>query len=85
MNDSNVFFMIDATPKESRPVRLFSLTENYLPKVRTPAQARINDVNPKPNSNNPQFVKNWIAIHDEKFPDYNAIAAAWERGEKHTI
>lgn len=31
--------------------------------VRTPIQVRIDDVFPRPNSNNPKFIENWITIN----------------------
>jgi molybdopterin-binding protein len=52
--------------------------------VRTPVQARMNTANPIPNSNNPDFIKNWILPFDNKFPDYMGIAEAWEKGEKYS-
>ena len=33
--------------------------------VRTPIQVRIDDVNPTPNSHNPEFVENWINRNEE--------------------
>ncbi|CDF79496.1 nucleotidyltransferase [Formosa agariphila KMM 3901] len=51
--------------------------------VRTPVQARMNNANPRPNSNNPKFVENWTADLDENFPNYVKIAEAWEKGEKY--
>ena len=32
--------------------------------VRTPVQARIADVNPTPNSNNPKYIENWLTSND---------------------
>ena len=52
--------------------------------VRTPVQARINNANPRPNSNNPKFIENWTADLDENFPNYVKIAEAWEKGDKYT-
>lgn len=51
--------------------------------VRTPVQARMNNANPRPNSNNPKFVKNWTMDLPENFPSYTKIAEAWEKGEKY--
>jgi DNA helicase HerA-like ATPase len=51
--------------------------------VRTPVQARMNNANPRPNSNNPKFIENWTADLDENFPNYVKIAEAWEKGEKY--
>ena len=33
--------------------------------VRTPIQVRIDDVNPTPNSHNPEYIKNWITINKD--------------------
>lgn len=51
--------------------------------VRTPVQAKINTANPRPNSNNPKFVENWLIELPENFPNYERIAEAWEKGEKY--
>jgi len=51
--------------------------------VRTPVQAKMNTANPIPNSNNPDFIENWILPFDNKIPDYMGIAEAWEKGEKY--
>lgn len=53
--------------------------------VRTPVQARMNTAEPRPNSNNPEFIENWTMDYNAKFPDYNGIASAWEKGEKYVI
>ncbi|OFX25763.1 MAG: hypothetical protein A2033_15040, partial [Bacteroidetes bacterium GWA2_31_9] len=50
--------------------------------VRTPVQMKVNTVNPKPNSENPEFVNNWIKDTKIDFPDYKKIASKWEKGEK---
>lgn len=50
--------------------------------VRTPAQVKIRTVSPTPNSNNPEFIKNWIEEEQEGFPDYRGIVEAWKKGEK---
>jgi hypothetical protein len=52
--------------------------------VRSPVQARINNADPTPNSNDPKFVANWLVDQAGNFPDYTGIAAAWEKGEKYT-
>lgn len=51
--------------------------------VRTPVQARMNNANPRPNSNNPKFIENWTMDLPEHFPNYEKIAEAWEKGEKY--
>lgn len=51
--------------------------------VRTPVQARMNNANPRPNSNNPKFVENWTRDLAQNFPDYIGITRAWEKGEKY--
>lgn len=53
--------------------------------VRTPVQARMNTANPRPNSNNPEFIENWTKENEKDFPDYKGIAEAWEKGEKYTL
>uniref|UniRef100_A0AB33JDS3 ATP-binding protein n=1 Tax=Prevotella sp. GTC17262 TaxID=3236797 RepID=A0AB33JDS3_9BACT len=50
--------------------------------VRTPVQVRMNTANPKPNSNNPKFIENWLKNPSDAFPAYKDIAKAWEKGEK---
>ena len=48
--------------------------------VRTPIVARMNDANPRPNSNNPSFVENWLK---DDVADYEAVAKKWtEQNEK---
>ena len=42
--------------------------------VRTPIVARVNDAKPRPNSNNPEFVSNWL---NEEFADYQTVAKKW--------
>ena len=51
--------------------------------VRTPVQVRIDDVDPTPNSHNPQFIENWIKVND-KIPEslYNDVCEKWIGGEK---
>ncbi|MGL1889817.1 MAG: DUF87 domain-containing protein [Reichenbachiella sp.] len=51
--------------------------------VRTPVQARMNNANPRPNSNNPKFIENWTKDLPENFPNYEKITEAWEKGEKY--
>lgn len=51
--------------------------------VRTPVQAKMNNASPLPNSNNPEFVANWLEDKGDDFPDYKGIANAWEKGEKY--
>ncbi|PCE64957.1 ATP-binding protein [Sediminicola luteus] len=51
--------------------------------VRTPVQARMNNADPRPNSNNPKFVENWTMDSPVDFPNYKKIAEAWEKGEKY--
>lgn len=51
--------------------------------VRTPVQAKMNTANPRPNSNNPKFIKNWTMDLPEDFPNYKKIAESWEKGEKY--
>ncbi|WP_439484310.1 ATP-binding protein [Cyclobacterium plantarum] len=51
--------------------------------VRTPVQARMNNANPRPNSNNPKFMENWTMDLPKDFPNYLKIAEAWEKGEKY--
>lgn len=47
--------------------------------VRTPIVAKMNDANPRPNSNNPSFVDNWLK---ELSADYDGVAKKWiERDE----
>lgn len=53
--------------------------------VRTPVQARMNNANPRPNSNNPKFIENWTMDLPKDFPNYTKIAKAWEKGEKYNL
>jgi uncharacterized protein len=50
--------------------------------VRTPVQAKMNNAHPRPNSNNPKFIKNWTEDLPKEFPNYLGITEAWEKGEK---
>lgn len=47
--------------------------------VRTPIVARMNDANPKPNSNNPEFINNWMK---EDVADYEVVTKRWLEQEK---
>lgn len=42
--------------------------------VRTPIVARMNDANPRPNSNNPEFISNWLK---EDVADYEGVVIKW--------
>lgn len=42
--------------------------------VRTPIVARMNDANPRPNSNNPSFIDNWL---NDVTADYERVAKKW--------
>lgn len=44
--------------------------------VRTPIVVRINDASPRPNSNNPEFIENWLQ-EKSNTPDYKNIAKKW--------
>lgn len=46
--------------------------------VRTPVQVRLNNANPKPDSENPKFIEKWLMESDENIPDYKTIAKQWE-------
>lgn len=46
--------------------------------VRTPVQVRLNNANPKPDSENPKFVSKWLRKSDINTPDYKSIAKKWE-------
>lgn len=47
--------------------------------VRTPVQVKINTVDPKPNSDNPQFVQKWLE-EQKDFPDYKEVCEKWQKG-----
>lgn len=50
--------------------------------VRTPIQVRIDDVNPTPNSHNPEFVENWINRNNEIKDDiYIQTCDNWINGK----
>lgn len=51
--------------------------------VRSPVQAKMNNADPTPNSNDPKFITNWLKECPSNFPDYSGIATAWEKGEKY--
>lgn len=42
--------------------------------VRTPIVARMNDAKPKPNSNNPEFISNWLG---DGYADYDGVTKKW--------
>lgn len=42
--------------------------------VRTPIVARMNDAKPKPNSNNPEFIRNWL---EDATADYSGVTEKW--------
>lgn len=42
--------------------------------VRTPVVAKMNTASPKPNSNNPEFIQNWLK---EEKVDYQCVANKW--------
>ena len=46
--------------------------------VRTPVQVRLNNANPKPDSENPKFISKWLRKSDINIPDYKSIATEWE-------
>lgn len=46
--------------------------------VRTPVQVRMNTANPRPNSDNPEFIKNWLLDRGKGFPKYEEISRKWE-------
>ena len=46
--------------------------------VRTPVQVRLNNANPKPDSENPKFIEKWIMESDKNIPNYEAITKNWE-------
>ena len=45
--------------------------------VTLPLQVRINNVEPKPHSDNPQFVKHWSSTTGTP-PDFEHIASRWQ-------
>ena len=50
--------------------------------VRTPIQVRIDDVDPTPNSHNPEFVENWINRNNEIKDDiYTKTCDNWINGK----
>jgi nucleotidyltransferase len=46
--------------------------------VRTPIQVRLNNANPKPDSENPKFISKWLRKSNINTPDYKSIATEWE-------
>lgn len=42
--------------------------------VRTPIVARMNDAKPRPNSNNPEFITNWL---EDGTADYEGVSTTW--------
>lgn len=52
--------------------------------VRTPVQVKINDVNPKPDSENPKFIEKWLAESSFKHEDFLKLTKAWVEGKKET-
>jgi len=50
--------------------------------VRTPVQVKMNTASPKPNSDNPKFIDNWLVEPKKDFPDYLGIAETWEKGSR---
>lgn len=42
--------------------------------VRTPIVARMNDAKPRPNSNNPEFIANWLR---DDTADYDGVSKTW--------
>lgn len=50
--------------------------------VRTPTVARMNDANPRPNSNNPRFIENWLK---DDMSDYIGVSNKWMEDEKDFI
>ncbi len=46
--------------------------------VRTPIVARVNDAKPRPNSNIPEFVSNWLR---EDVADYEGVSKRWTEQE----
>ena len=48
--------------------------------VRTPVQVRINDASPKPDSDNPQFIKKWLEKPSFSYDDFHAVGKTWVEG-----
>lgn len=48
--------------------------------VRTPVQVRINNASPKPDSDNPQFIKKWLEVPSFKYDDFHSVAKTWVDG-----
>jgi DNA helicase HerA-like ATPase len=49
--------------------------------VRTPVQVKINNADPRPNSDNPEFINNWLKESIIEFPNYKDIASNWREGD----
>jgi len=41
-------------------------------------QVRLNNANPKPDSENPKFIEKWLTASKPDFPDYKSITHDWE-------
>ena len=50
--------------------------------VRTPVVAKMNTASPKPNSNNPEFIQNWLK---EEKVDYQGVANKWMEIDSESI
>lgn len=50
--------------------------------VRNPIVARMNDANPRPNSNNPRFIENWLK---NDTADYIGVVKRWEENHNQCI
>jgi len=46
--------------------------------VRTPVQVKINNADPRPNSDNPEFINNWLKEYNSEFPNYHEITKIWK-------
>lgn len=51
--------------------------------VRTPVQVKISDVSPKPNSDNPKFIEQWLKEPNSNIPNYHEICEKWQKGERY--
>ncbi len=49
--------------------------------VRTPVQVKINNADPRPNSDNPEFINNWLKEYNPEFPNYKEITEKWKSGD----
>lgn len=52
--------------------------------VKTPVQVRMRTANPRPNSNNPEFINKWLQDSLIGPDDYEEITQSWEKGNKET-